>query len=175
MRAGCHRFVAPRARLWVDSLYDGGVIRTKEGESPVGKTPEALGGTPAVTALGFEPGQVVQELGWDEDVDETLRDSIMEAIDADMIEDPLEAVDSVVLWWREDDGDVADGLVDALRDLSQEGHIWLFTPKIGHDGHVDPTDIAEATLAAGLVLANPATVSSQWQAQRIVRPKGGRR
>ncbi|WP_431830675.1 DUF3052 domain-containing protein [Propioniciclava flava] len=134
-----------------------------------------MGGTPAVTALGFEPGQVVQELGWDEDVDETLRDSIMEAIDADMIEDPLEAVDSVVLWWREDDGDVADGLVDALRDLSQEGHIWLFTPKIGHDGHVDPTDIAEATLAAGLVLANPATVSSQWQAQRIVRPKGGRR
>ena len=167
--------MAPRPRLWVDSLYDGGVIRTKEGESPVGKTPEALGGTPAVTALGFEPGQVVQELGWDEDVDETLRDSIMEAIDADMIEDPLEAVDSVVLWWREDDGDVADGLVDALRDLSQEGHIWLFTPKIGHDGHVDPTDIAEATLAAGLVLANPATVSSQWQAQRIVRPKGGRR
>ena len=167
--------MAPRARRWVDSLYDGGVIRTKEGESPVGKTPEALGGTPAVTALGFEPGQVVQELGWDEDVDETLRDSIMEAIDADMIEDPLEAVDSVVLWWREDDGDVADGLVDALRDLSQEGHIWLFTPKIGHDGHVDPTDIAEATLAAGLVLANPATVSSQWQAQRIVRPKGGRR
>ena len=167
--------MVPRARPCPGSLYDGVVIRTKEGESPVGNTPEAPGGKPAVTALGFEPGQVVQELGWDSDADETLRDAIMEAIDADMIEDPIEAVDAVVLWWRDDDGDVADGLVDALRDLSQEGHIWLFTPKIGQESHVDPTDIAEATLAAGLVLANPATVSSQWQAQRIVRPKGGRR
>ena len=125
--------------------------------------------------LGFEMGMLVQEVGWDEDVDADLRDQIMDLIDAEMVDEPLEAVDAVILWWRDEDGDVADGLVDALRDLSQEGHIWLFTPKIGQESHVDPTDIAEATLAAGLVLANPATVSSQWQAQRIVRPKGGRR
>lgn len=141
----------------------------------MGAEPETKGGVPAMTAMGFEPGQVVQELGWDADADENLREQIMDAIDADMIEDPLEAVDSVVLWWRDEDGDVADGLVDALRDLSQQGHIWLLTPKVGKDGYVDPTDVAEATLAAGLVLANPASVSPQWQAQRIVRPKVGRR
>lgn len=151
------------------------MTRTQEGESHVGSAPDSKGGVPAVTAMGFEPGQVVQELGWDSDVDESLRDQIMDAIDADMIEDPLEAVDSVVLWWRDEDGDVADGLVDALRDLSQQGHIWLMTPKVGKDGYVDPTDVAEATLAAGLVLANPASVSPLWQAQRIVRPKAGRR
>lgn len=139
-----------------------------------GRQPESMVGTPA-TAMGFVPEQVVLELGWDEDVDEELRDAIMEAIDADMVEDPIEAVDSVLLWWRDEDGDVADGLVDALRDLSQQGHIWLMTPKVGRDGYVDPTDIAEATLSAGLVLANPASVSKQWQAQRIVRPKGARR
>ena len=27
--------------------------------------------------LGLKPGQVVQEIGWDEDVDEDLRDEIM--------------------------------------------------------------------------------------------------
>lgn len=141
----------------------------------MGSTPGNQGGTPVMAAMGFASGQVVQELGWDADADENLRDAIMDVIDADMIEDPLEAVDSVLLWWRDEDGDVADGLVDALRDLSQQGHIWLMTPKVGKDGYVDPTDIAEATLSAGLVLANPASVSPQWQAQRIVRPKVGRR
>lgn len=72
--------------------------------------------------LGFRPGMVVQELGWDEDVDEDLRDDMMDAIDADLIEDADEAVDAVVVWLR-DDSDVADALVDALRDLSDDGHI----------------------------------------------------
>ena len=62
--------------------------------------------------LGFEMGMLVQEVGWDEDVDADLRDDIMDTIDAEMVEEPLEAVDAVVLWWREEDGDVADGLVD---------------------------------------------------------------
>ena len=37
------------------------------------------------------------------------------------------------------------------------------------------TDIAEGTATAGLVLASPASVSSDWQAQKIVRPRSGRR
>lgn len=125
--------------------------------------------------MGFGAGQAIQELGWDSDVDEGLREAVMEAIDADLIEDPLEAVDAVLLWWRDDDGDVADGLVDALRDLSSTGHIWLMTPRVGRAGFVDPADIAEGTLTAGLTLANPATVSRDWQAQKVVRPRVGRR
>ena len=142
------------------------------GSTPV---PGKQGGLSGVVTMGFEQGQVVQELGWDADVDESLRDEIMDAIDADLVDDALEAVDAVLLWWREEDGDVGDALVDALRDLSTTGHIWLLTPKIGRDGYVDPADIAEGTATAGLVLANPASVSREWQAQKIVRPKAGRR
>ena len=127
-----------------------------------------------IVALGLEAGMAVQELGWDSDVDEAVRDAMMDAIDADLLEDPLEAVDAVALWWRADDGDVADGLMDALRDLSSKGCIWLFTPKVGRPGYVDPADIAEGTLTAGLTLANPASVSKDWQAQKVVRPKGRR-
>lgn len=141
------------------------------GSMPV---PGKQGGVTGV-AMGLEPGQIVQELGWDTDVDEALRDDIMDAIDADLVEEPLEAVDVVLVWWRDEDGDVGDGLVDALRDLSGTGHIWLMTPKIGREGYVDPADIAEGTATAGLVLASPASVSKQWQAQRIVRPRAGKR
>ena len=70
---------------------------------------------------------------------------------------------------------LADGLVDALTDLTERGHIWLLTPRVGRDGYVDPTDLAEAALTAGLALANTASVSRNWQAQKLVRPKGGRR
>ena len=34
---------------------------------------------------------IVQELGWDDDVDEELRADIMDLIDADLIEDAVEA------------------------------------------------------------------------------------
>lgn len=128
-----------------------------------------------VAALGLVPGQVVQELGWDADVDEGLREAIMDVIDADLVYEAVEAVDVVLLWWREGDGDVVDGLVDALTDLAPKGYLWLLTPKVGRPGYVDPTDLAEGALTAGLALANPASVSRDWQAQKLVRPKGGRR
>lgn len=129
----------------------------------------------AVAAMGFREGQVVQELGWDDDVDEAVRNAIMDALDADLVDDALEAVDAVVLWWRQDDGDVADGLVDALRDLSETGHVWLLTPKVGRPGYVEPTDVAEGAVTAGLALANPVTLPGEWHAQKIVRPKAGRK
>ncbi len=126
-------------------------------------------------AMGFKRGQVVQELGWDTDADDDLREAIMDAIDADLVFEPLEAVDAVLLWWREEDGDLGDGLVDAMRDLSASGVIWLLTPKVGRDGYVDPADMSEAAVTAGLVLANPVSVSDVWLAQKVVRPKVGRR
>lgn len=127
-----------------------------------------------VEQLKLDPGDIVQELGWDEDVDEELRASIMDAIDGDLVEEVVEAVDVVLLWQR-DDTDVADSLVDALRDLSDDGHIWLFTPKIGRPGYVTPTDIAEGAEVAGLALTSAVEVSADWQARKVVRPHGGRR
>jgi len=117
----------------------------------------------------------VQELGWSDDVDEQLREQIMDTIDADLLYEANEAVDVVLLWWRNSDGDIADGLVDALTDLSPIGYIWLLSPKVGRDDYLDPTDLAEAALTAGLAVANPASVSANWQAQKLVRPKGTRR
>lgn len=125
--------------------------------------------------MGFEPGVAVQELGWDEDADEQLRDEILDLIGEEFVYEALEAVDVVLLWWRAEDGDLADGLVDALTDLTDHGRIWLLTPKVGRDGYVEPTDLAEAALTAGLALANPASVSADWQAHKLVRPKGIRR
>src|SRR6478672_3024657 len=62
--------------------------------------------------LGLKPGMVVQELGWDEDVDDSVREMIENAIDADLVDgDHGDVVDLVLLWWRDDDGDLVDALV----------------------------------------------------------------
>ncbi len=125
--------------------------------------------------LGLHEGMVVQELGWDEDADADLRDDVMDILDAEMVDDPLEAVDVVLLWWREDDGDVADGLVDALTDLADSGYIWLLTPKVGRPGFIGPASVAEGVTIAGLTLTSTASVAPDWQATKVVRPKGARR
>lgn len=122
--------------------------------------------------LGIEPGMVVQELGWDKDTDDDLRASIENTLDADMVDgDYGNVVDSVIVWWRAEDGDLADGLVDALTDLVAGGAIWLLTPKVGSPNAVDPADIAEAAPIAGLAQTTTATVSKTWAATRLVAPK----
>ncbi len=122
--------------------------------------------------LGFKSGMVVQELGWDEDVDDELRVQIEDTIDADMVDgDYGNVVDSVMLWWRDDDGDLVDALVDSLTDLVGGGVIWLMTPKVGRPNSVDPADVAEAAPIAGLATTTTATVSKDWSATRLVAPK----
>jgi hypothetical protein len=122
--------------------------------------------------LGFRPGMVVQELGWDEDVDDGLRVEIEDTIDADMVDgDYGNVVDSVILWWRDDDGDLVDALVDSLTDLVGGGVIWLLTPKVGRPGAVEAADVAEAAPIAGLATTSTATVSKDWTATRLVAPK----
>jgi len=128
-----------------------------------------------VHPLALAAGMVVEELGWDEDVDENLRQQIMEIIDSDLVEESSEAVDAVLLWLRADDGDVMDMLIDSLTDLGPDGFLWVMTPKIGRDGHVPQSDFAEGVTAAGLVLTTPASVSKDWSAHKIVRPRSIRR
>ena len=128
-----------------------------------------------VAALGLTPGLAVQELGWDDDVDEGLREEIMDILDAEMVEEAVEAVDVVVLWWRDYDGDVVDGLVDALPDLSDHGYIWLLTPKVGRPGYISAATIAEGVTIAGLALTSTLSVAADWQASKVVRSRGNRR
>ena len=122
--------------------------------------------------LGLKPGMVIQELGWDNDTDDALRVAIEDRIDADMVDgDYGNVVDAVLLWWRSEDGDLVDGLVDALTDLVGGGAIWLLTPKVGRPNAVDAADIAEAAPIAGLAQTTTAAVSKEWSATRLVTPK----
>ena len=122
--------------------------------------------------LGFTKGTVVQELGWDEDVDDSLRVQIEDTIDGDLVDgDYGNVVDSVILWWRDDDGDLVDALVDSLTDLVAGGVIWLLTPKVGRPQAVDPADVAEAAPIAGLSTTTTMPVSQDWAATRLVAPK----
>jgi len=122
--------------------------------------------------LGLTPGMVIQELGWDDDADDDLRVAIEDAVDADLVDgDYGNVVDAVLLWWRDQDGDLVDALVDSLTDLVGGGAIWLLTPKVGRPGAVDPADIAEAAPIAGLSQTTTAAVSKDWAATRLVAPK----
>jgi hypothetical protein len=125
--------------------------------------------------LGIEPGMVVQELGWDEDVDDGARATIEEQIGSELLdEDADEVVDIVLLWWREDDGDLVDALMDAMGPLADNGVIWVLTPKTGRDGHVEPSEIAEAVPTAGLAQTSSVSIGSDWSATRLVSPKSAK-
>jgi Protein of unknown function (DUF3052) len=125
--------------------------------------------------LGVEQGQVVQELGWDEDVDEAVRDAVEERCGDELLdEDADDVIDLVLLWWREGDGDLADALINAIGPLADNGVIWVLTPKTGRSGHVEPSEIAEAALTAGLSQTSNATVSDGWAGSRLVAPKAGK-
>lgn len=118
--------------------------------------------------LGFVPDSVIQELGWDEDVDEEFRSAIESHTGNAMVDgDVGEVVDGVVLWWRADDGDLTDALVDAQQDVDEGGSVWLLTPKVGRDGHVSGADIGEASPIAGLSITTTTSVGSEWVATKL--------
>ena len=72
--------------------------------------------------LGIKPGQVVQEIGYDDDCDEQLREAITHVDGVELVdEDYDDVVDVVLLWWRDGDGDLVDALVDALTPLADGG------------------------------------------------------
>lgn len=125
--------------------------------------------------LGIQPGMVVQELGWDSDVDDSVREAVEERCGDDLLEeDADEVIDVVLLWWREGDGDLVDALVDAIGPLADHGVIWVLTPKTGRPGHVEPSEIAEAAPTAGLSQTSNASVGDDWAGARLVAPKAAR-
>jgi hypothetical protein len=125
--------------------------------------------------LGIKPRQVVQEIGYDDDCDEELRSSIETVSENELVDEDYEdVVDVVLLWWRDDDGDLFDALSDALTTLAGGGHIWLLTPKAGRDGHVEPSDIGEAAQTAGLSQTSSISAAREWSGTRLVTPKSRR-
>ncbi len=121
--------------------------------------------------LDIQTGQVVQEWGWDEDSDDDIRAGVEEACGGELLdEDTDEVVDVVLLWWRDDDGDLVDTLMDAIAPLADDGVIWVLTPKTGKPGHVQPAEIAEAAPTAGLMPTSSVNLGD-WSASRLVQPK----
>ncbi|MGX1854024.1 DUF3052 domain-containing protein [Streptomyces sp. NBC_01456] len=126
--------------------------------------------------LGFEPGQVVQEIGYDDDVDQDLREGIETVIGQELVDEEYDDVcDVVLLWFRDEDGDLTDALVDAIGLIDEGGQIWLLTPKTGRDGYVEPSDINEAAQTAGLSQTKSINAGRDWAGSRLVTPKSGKR
>ena len=118
--------------------------------------------------LGFVPDTVIQELGWDDDVDADLRASIEARTGNSLVDgEATDVVDGVILWWRDGDGDLADALMDALADLAEGGSIWLLTPKVGRDGYVSGADIVEAAPVAGLSTTTTSSATADWAATKL--------
>jgi hypothetical protein len=125
--------------------------------------------------LGIKPGHVVQEIGYDDDCDEALRDSIVALEGTELVDEDYDGVvDGVLLWWRDGDGDLGDALVDALTPLADGGYILLLTPKAGRDGHVEPSEIGEAAPTAGLSQTSTVSAGRHWSGTRLVAPKARR-
>ena len=121
--------------------------------------------------LGIQNDQIVQELGWDTDADDDIRAEVEEICGSELLdEDADEAIDVVLLWWRDGDGDLVDRLMDAITPLAEDGVIWVLTPKTGKPDHVPPADIAEAAPTAGLMQTSSANLGD-WSASRLVQPK----
>ncbi len=123
--------------------------------------------------LGIVAGQVVQEFGWDDDVDEALRESIEATAGSSLEdEDSIEVADVVLLWFRDGDGDLVDTLMDSLTNLGEGGVVWLLTPKLGRPDHVEPGDIEEAAPTAGLHGTSSISAGPDWSGTRLASPKG---
>ncbi len=127
----------------------------------------------AVAKLGFEHEQIVQEYGWDDDVDEALRVAI-ETVVGEELEDEgyTGVVDAVIMWWRDEDGDLTDALVDTLGTLADGSSIVLLTPRPGQEGEVDPSEVDEAATTAGLHTSGNVMCSEDWVATRLAARKG---
>ena len=138
-------------------------------------SPQSSEAIETASRLGLEAGLVVQEIGYDTDSDEALRASIQAIIGADMVDlDFEDVVDAALLWFREDDGDLTDALVDAITTLADQGVVWLLTPKPGRDGHVEPEDITDAAQTAGLRQTSTISAGASWQGTRLVAPRAKR-
>ena len=126
--------------------------------------------------LGLAQGDLVLEVGYDDECDDELRQSLKVITGTDFLSSDIhEVVDAVILWWRDGDGDLVDELVDALTYLSETGPIWVLTPKLGRPYHVEPSEIQDAAPTAGLSQTSTISISKDWTATRLVARKASKR
>jgi len=126
--------------------------------------------------MGFAAGELILEVGYGSDCDDVLRSEIVAITGTQLLEgETTEVVDAVILWWRDGDGDLVDELMDALTYLTETGPIWVLTPKLGRDGHVESSDIQDAAPIAGLSQTSTVALAQDWTGTRLVARKVGKR
>jgi len=126
--------------------------------------------------MGFTKGDLILEIGYAADCDDSLRAKIKGITSTEFIQvDPTEVIDGVLLWWRDGDGDLIDELMDALTFLSETGPIWVMTPKMGRANYVEANEIQDAAPIAGLSVTSTIAVATDWTATRLVARKAGKR
>ena len=122
--------------------------------------------------MGMKKGDLILEVGRDETSDASVREQICAITGNDFLSNnSQEVVDAVIIWWRDGDGDLVDELMDSLTYLSESGTIWVLTPKVGRDGHVESSDIQDAAPIAGLSQTSTLSVAPDWSASRLVARK----
>src|SRR5699024_10903808 len=100
-----------------------------------------------------------------------LSEAVEDVIGSDLLEeDTDEVVDAVLLWWRSTDGDLVDTLMDAVTVLADDGYVWVFTPKTGLPGHVEPAIINEAAQTVGMAQTKIGTLG-EWAGNRLAQRK----
>ena len=122
-------------------------------------------------AFGFASGLIIQEFGYDDDVDETLRQAVEAETGTTLVDEDYEDVaDSAIVWWRDEDGDVDDLtalLVDAQANLDGAGLIWVLTPKARTTGAVPAAEVEEAAQTAGMHATSAASMGQHWSGIRV--------
>lgn len=118
--------------------------------------------------MGLRAGQVVREIGRDDDTDPDLRDDVRRVTGGELLGDDGVVVDVVLYWWRLGDGDLSSALEYDVGPVSEGGAVWVLTPQAGKPGHETVDDIAEAAALAGLRHAGSVALGS-WIGHRIGR------
>ena len=135
-----------------------------------------MGADQIVDRMGFTSNQLILEVGLRDDSDHELRQSIKNKVGSDFISNSAsDVVDAVIIWWHEEDGDLVDELVDALTFLTEDGPIWVLTPKVGRPGYVEASDIQDAAPTAGLSQTVSLPVGSNWTGTKLVHRKGSKK
>ena len=124
--------------------------------------------------MGFKKGDLVLEVGRSGGCDESLRKQISAITTTEFVDSAAhEVVDGVIIWWRDGDGDLVDELVDALTYLTEDGPIWLLTPKVGRPGYVEPSDVQDAAPTAGMSQTTSFPAGADWTATRLIARHAG--
>ncbi|MEV6251086.1 DUF3052 domain-containing protein [Streptomyces sp. NPDC051742] len=131
--------------------------------------------TDLAARLGFQPGQVVQEFGYDEDTDQQFREAIKEVTGKELVdEEYADLVDAVIIWFRDDNERLADVLGDASGLVEDGAPLWLLTPKTGREKYIDSEVIHVATSATGLLQVGSVSAGKDWSGLRLAPREASR-